>query len=153
VAEKVRIIDTGQSLGKNIVVKEDKVVPTENADILPSGSPLPAPILGGTTPTSSTDATHQALQEPKVYFTTPSGGVKLHRDEFGQSWLSFRATPTTTTVSVVVMGVIAGLIFYKFFSLYQKGRNPGSNPGGVTQPPEEELLPAESRVQIRRLSL
>ncbi len=149
-AKNVRIINTGQTLGKNIFVKEDKIVPVGNADIRPSGSPIPAPVLGGVAPRppiSTENISQQPLPQPKIYFVTPSRGVELHRDEFGQTWLSMRATPTITMVSLVIFGAVCIAVLVKFFRLYLEGRASLN----ILDSSSNEVMPVVTQAQVRRI--
>lgn len=102
------IIDTGQSLGKNLKIQDGKLVSVEqpssiSADISAHPAQPIQEVLGETTMATG------HTQEPKIYFTTPGEVVELHSDTLGQTYLTVRGN--SLLISLLIGVVVLGYAF------------------------------------------
>jgi hypothetical protein len=109
VATPARIIDTGQSLGTDVVLKKGQTVSAnsvgtqnQSVDHTETSNTDTQPQFSFLSQTDSQPVEKVQIFVPETYFITANGGVKIHRDQTGQIYLSIW--------DPVVLAVILGII-------------------------------------------
>jgi hypothetical protein len=112
-----QIIDTGQSLGKNLKIQDGKVVPVEQPSSISADlSVNPAqPLQHDLVSETKTMATGHT-QEPKTYFATPGEVVELHSDTAGQTYLTVRGNSLLISLFVGVVVLVYAFLILKVLS-------------------------------------
>ena len=160
-ASSKTIIDTGQSLGKNLKIQDGKLVALEppasvSADIMTRSTD----VLANTAIESTLAAQlsqDKVLDDPslttgrtvesKSYFTTPGQVVELHSDSVGQTYLTIRGNSFLS--SLLIGAVVLGYAFL-VLRVLSTTRTKKVKKGEVV---EQNVVESSPVHKVRRLTL